>query len=389
VPDDNTDSEQIQKGLTGLADRDSGTEDVIGAGPTKVSIRRRGIQIDFRIIRGESYPSALQHFTGSREHNTILRSRAKKMGLKMNEYGIYKGETALESRTEEDVYRHIGLRFIPPELREGEDEIEAAEKGTLPVLVEVSDIRGMIHVHSNYSDGAHSIETLARECIKQGYSYLCLSDHSRSAFYANGLSEERLRSQMEEVKQLNIDFDRDKNAGGGQPPFKIFCGIESDILQDGGLDYPDDILKELDFVIASVHSKLTMEAEEATERLLKAIKNPFVTILGHISGRLLLSREGYRYDGEKILDALAENHVVLEHNCNPHRLDPDWQFLKKASEKGIIISLGPDVHSIEGFNDMKYGLIMARKGWLGREGLLNCMTAEEIDEFFTDRRKKG
>jgi DNA polymerase (family 10) len=389
VPDDNIENEKIGKTLINLADRESGTQDVIGAGSTKVSIRRKGIQIDFRIIKQESYPSALQHFTGSKEHNTILRSRAKKMGLKMNEYGIFKGETALETETEEDVYNHIDLSFIPPEIREGQGEIEASEQGKLPALVESPDIRGMIHVHSNYSDGAHSIEILAHECINQGYSYLCLSDHSRSAFYANGLSNERLLAQIEEVKQLNRKLASGGQAHREQPSFKIFCGIESDILPDGGLDYPDDILKQLDFVIASVHSKLTMGAEEATDRLLTAIKNPYVTILGHISGRLLLSREGYQYDQDKILDALTKNHVVLEHNCNPHRLDPDWQFLKKASERGIIVSLGPDAHSIDGFEDMKYGLIMARKAWLSKKGLLNCMTAGEIDEFFKSRKKRG
>ncbi|HEB33389.1 MAG TPA: DNA polymerase/3'-5' exonuclease PolX [Spirochaetes bacterium] len=383
VPDGNIEDTIINKTLISLADGDPGTKDVIGAGPTKVSIRRKGLQIDFRIIKNESYPAALQHFTGSKEHNTILRSRAKRMGLKMNEYGIFKGESALEIETEETIYNHIGLRFIPPEIREGGAEIEASEQGTLPELVKDSDIQGMIHVHSNFSDGAHSIEILARECVKQGYSYLCLSDHSRSAFYANGLSNERLLAQIEEVKQLNSEF-----GSGGRSFFKIFCGIESDILTDGSLDYPDDTLKKLDFVIASVHSKLSMGTEEATERLLTAIKNPYVTILGHISGRLLLSREGYQYDQEKILEALAAQQVVLEHNCNPYRLDPGWQYLIKASRRGVLISLGPDAHSIDGFKDIKYGLIMARKAWVSKKGLLNSMTAGEIDEFFRNRKKR-
>jgi len=392
VPVENIETALINKTLVDLADGDSGTKDVIGAGPTKVSIRRKGLQIDFRIISNRSYPAALQHFTGSKEHNTILRSRAKQMGLKMNEYGIFKGESALEIKTEENVYEHIGLRFIAPEIREGGAEIEAAEQGTLPELVKDSDIQGMIHVHSNHSDGAHSIESLASECVKRGYSYLCLSDHSRTAFYANGLSNERLLEQIEEVKQLNDEFGsggqtRGEDVSGGPSVFKIFCGIESDILSDGSLDYPEDILKKLDFVIASVHSKLSMGIEEATERLLSAIKNPYITILGHISGRLLLSREGYQYDHEKILEALAAQKVVLEHNCNPHRLDPGWEFLKKASQRGILISLGPDAHSIDGFKDIKYGLIMARKAWVGKKGLLNCMTAGEIDEFFRNRKK--
>ena len=189
--------------------------------------------------------------------------------------------------------------------------------------------------------------------------------------------------QIEEVKQLNSEF-----GSGGRSFFKIFCGIESDILTDGSLDYPDDTLKKLDFVIASVHSKLSMGTEEATERLLTAIKNPYVTILGHISGRLLLSREGYQYDQEKILEALAAQQVVLEHNCNPYRLDPGWQYLIKASRRGVLISLGPDAHSIDGFKDIKYGLIMARKAWVSKKGLLNSMTAGEIDEFFRNRKKR-
>jgi DNA polymerase (family 10) len=296
----------------------------------------------------------------------------------MNEYGIFKDGKGLEIETEESVYRCIGLPLIPPELREGEKETEAAEKGILPVLVKKNDIHGMIHVHSNYSDGARSIEILARECVKQGYTYLCVSDHSRSAFYANGLSAERLLAQINEIKHLNREL----------APFRIFCGIESDILSDGSLDYPDEILQKLDFVIGSIHSKLSMTPDEATERLITAIKNPYTSILGHISGRLLLSRQGYQFDEEKILFALSNEKVVLEHNCNPHRLDPDWPFLKKASEEGILISLGPDAHSIEGFKDIKYGLVMARKGWVQKEGLLNCMSAGKINDFFIERKKE-
>lgn len=378
VPAEDKDSGKVKETLVGLADGGADSDNVIGAGPTKVSIRKAGIQIDFRIIPLQSFPSALQHFTGSKEHNTLLRSRAKRMGLKMNEYGVFKGEVPLPVQTEEEVYKSIGLSYIPPELREGAEEIEAAEKSLIPHLVEKSDIQGMVHVHSNYSDGSHSIQVLAEECITEGYTYFCLSDHSKSAFYANGLSAERLLLQVQEVRSLNAKL----------APFRIFCGIESDILSDGRLDYPDEVLEKLDFVIGSIHSRLSMKPEEATHRLLNAIKNPFLTILGHISGRLLLSREGYSFDEDKILAALKDEKVVLEHNCNPHRLDPDWPFMKKASEMGILISLGPDAHSIEGFSDMKYGVIMARKSWITKEGLLNCKTREEIDEFFKRRKKE-
>jgi DNA polymerase (family 10) len=373
VSDKDAEDQRLKQVLMRHADKDG----VISAGPTKVSIRRRGLQIDFRVVDEKCYASALLHFTGSKEHNTILRSRAKTLGMKMNEYGLFRDEKPLTVKNEEDIYRAIGLSYVPPELREGEDEVEASLEGRLPKLVEKQDLHGMIHVHSNYSDGSQSIQQLAEECKKQGYSYLCISDHSRSAYYANGLSIQALRSQIEEIKSLNEELS----------PFRIFCGIESDILADGGLDYPDDVLAELDFVIGSVHSKLTMSLEEATSRLVTAIENPHITILGHPSGRLLLSRDGYPYDEEKVLDALMENGVVIEHNCNPHRLDPDWRFLKKAGERKILVSIDPDAHSIEGFNDMEFGLIMARKAWIERAGLLNCMNTEEIDEFFKSGKK--
>ncbi len=379
VPAKECTPQEAQSVLSGLSDRD-GDSGVISTGPTKVSIRRKGMQIDFRVVPESSYSSALQHFTGSKEHNTLLRSRAKKMGLKMNEYGLFSGEQPIALSSEQEIYQKLGLCMIPPELREGTEEIEAGEKDEIPQLVEHSDIKGMIHVHSTYSDGAHSIKTLAEECMKKGYSYLCISDHSRSAFYAHGLSPEQLMEQIEEVRRLNEEI----------APFRIFCGIESDILGDGRLDYTEDVLGQLDFVIGSIHSNLSMTPESATTRLLNAIHHPHLTILGHISGRLLLSREGYSYDEEKILSALEKELVVLEHNCNPHRLDPDWEFMKKASARGIIISLGPDAHATEGFDDIEYGLVMARKAWITGSGILNCMTGDEIDEFFKGRKtKKG
>jgi DNA polymerase (family 10) len=276
------------------------------------------------------------------------------------------------------VYRHVGLPWIPPEIREADGEIEAAEKGELPTLVEEKDTRGMIHVHTTASDGTRTLEELARECIARGYAWLCVSDHSRSAAYAGGLSIEALEAQRAEATALNSSL----------APFRIFCGVESDILADGSLDYPDDVLARLDFVIGSVHSKLTMDGQAATERLLAAIGNPRLTILGHVSGRLLLSREGYPYDEEKILSALARSGAALEHNANPHRLDPDWGTLKRAARMGIRIAIDPDAHDVDGFDDMRYGIAMARKAWLGPGQILNCMSAEEIDEFFSARRKR-
>jgi DNA polymerase (family 10) len=379
IPKVEVDPAKIQELLLSFADSGPDGPAVIGAGDTKVSIRRQGLQVDFRIIAAESHASALQHFTGSKEHNTLLRSRAKAMGLKMSEYGVFdsSGEV-LPSRSESDVYRHVGLAWIPAEIREADGEIEAAEAGSLPALVEPPDIHGMIHVHTSASDGRRSLDELARECIRRGYAYLCVSDHSRTAAYAGGLSIEALAAQAAEIAALNASL----------APFRIFHGIESDILSDGALDYPDDVLAKLDFVIGSVHSKLSMDRDSATERLLMAIANPRLTILGHPSGRLLLSREGYPYDETRVLEALAANGVALEHNANPHRLDPDWEVLKRAARRGIRIAIDPDAHDIGGFDDMRFGIAMARKAWLGKGDIVNCMSAEEIGAFFSDRKRR-
>jgi len=370
--------ETVRTKLIALADQDKDGPAVIGAGDTKVSIRREGLQVDFRIVPQESYPAALQHFSGSKEHNTLLRSRAKTMGMKMSEWGVFDAQgAAIPLQDEKDVYAAVGLAWIPPEIREADGEIEAAESGTLPVLVEEKDFRGMIHVHTSASDGTRTAEEMARECIRRGYSWLCLSDHSRSAAYAGGLSIERLLAQVGEIQKLNASL----------APFRIFAGVESDILADGSLDYPDEVLSKLDFVIGSVHSKLTMDPQSATARLLAAVSNPRLTILGHPSGRLLLSREGYQWDENAIVAALAARGAALEHNCNPHRLDPDWSVLKRAARKGVRIAIDPDAHEISGYDDMRFGITMARKAWLTRADVLNCMETEEIDAWFTARKK--
>ena len=378
VPLPEADPDRIKQTLLQLADSQEGVDGVIGAGQTKVSIRRRGLQVDFRIVGEEAFPAALQHFTGSKDHNTLLRGRAKGLGIKMNEYGVFRDDEPLPLAAEEDVYRAIGLGWIAPEIREAEGEIEASEQENLPKLVTAQDFVGMIHVHSRYSDGVNTIEELAKECMSRGYGYLCLSDHSRTAVYAGGLSAEDLGAQRQEVERINKQL----------APFRIFCGIESDILTDGSLDYTDEVLDQLDFVIGSIHSKLSMEHKEATERLVRAVRNPRLTILGHPSGRLLLSRQGYSFDEEELYVALAEEGVVLEHNCNPYRLDPDWQSLKRAKELGIMISINPDAHSVEGFDDMRYGITMARKAWLEPQNLLNCMNPEVIDGYFRERKNR-
>ncbi|MCW8311410.1 DNA polymerase/3'-5' exonuclease PolX [Sphingobacterium sp. InxBP1] len=275
--------------------------------------------------------------------------------------------------SEEAIYRNLGLDYIEPELREGLDETRQAQDHTLPQLIQFKDLKGTLHNHSTYSDGVHSLEQMALYCKNQlGLEYLGICDHSRTAVYANGLSIERLQQQWDEIALLNQQL----------APFKIFRGIESDILSDGSLDYPDEILAKFDFVVASVHSNLKMDKEKATARLIKAIENPYTTILGHPTGRLLLSRSGYPLDYEKIIDACAANKVVIEINANPLRLDLDWRWHRYAVEKGVILSINPDAHRTEGLLDMQYGILVAQKGGLEAKNCLNTYSQSEITAYF-------
>jgi DNA polymerase (family X) len=274
--------------------------------------------------------------------------------------------------SEESVYESIGLPFIVPELREGLGEVELARAGKLPELVRFEDLKGILHNHTTYSDGIHTLPEMADYCRALGYSYLGICDHSRTAAYANGLSIDRIVLQQEEIDRLNAGYD----------DFRILKGIESDILGDGSLDYPEDVLKTFDFVVASVHSNLRMSEEKATARLLTAIENPYTSILGHPSGRLLLARPGYPLDYRKIIDACAANKVAIELNANPYRLDIDWHWIPYCLEKGVMISINPDAHHKEGFHDMRYGVYAARKGRLGRENCLNAMDLDGLLRFF-------
>lgn len=278
---------------------------------------------------------------------------------------------------EEEIYSKAGLAFTEPELREDFDEIELAKANKLPTLIQYEDLKGSLHNHSTWSDGVHTLEQMAVYCKENlNLQYLGICDHSKTAVYAKGLNEQRVYAQHLEIDELNKKL----------APFKIFKGIESDILSDGSLDYPDDILKTFDFVVASVHSNLRMDEAKATARLLKAIENPYTTILGHPTGRLLLSRAGYPIDYKKIIDACAANSVVIEINANPLRLDLDWRWHRYALEKGVLLSVNPDAHRTEGFHDMHYGILVARKGGLSADKCLNAFTLEEINAYFN--RKK-
>ena len=273
--------------------------------------------------------------------------------------------------TEAEVFEKADLPYIQPELRENEAIIAVAQADALPILVEETDIKGVIHSHSTYSDGLHTLREMAEYTKSQGYEYLVITDHSKSAFYANGLKPDRVLEQMAEVDALNAEL----------APFKIYKGIESDILNDGSLDYDDEMLAKFDFIIASVHSNLKMTEEKANERLLNAIANPFTTMLGHPTGRLLLSREGYPIDHKKIIDACSEHHVAIELNANPYRLDIDWTWIEYAMSKNVKISINPDAHSTEGVHHIHFGTLAARKGKLTKEMCFNSMGREELDSY--------
>ncbi len=278
--------------------------------------------------------------------------------------------------TEQAVFNKANLPFIPAELRENENILDVAKNNKLPELITLGDIKGVIHTHTTWSDGLHSTKEMAEKAQQLGYQYIGISDHSKAAFYANGLKEDRVLAQWQEIDQLNAGFFN----------FKILKSIESDILNDGSLDYSDDILRGFDFVIASVHSNLKMAEEKATARLIKAIENPFTTILGHPTGRLLLSREGYPIDHKKVIDACAANKVAIELNANPYRLDMDWSWIPYAREQGVLISINPDAHSTTGISDIRYGIMAARKGGLDTEGCLNALDLEGFYDFICQKK---
>jgi len=314
------------------------------------------------------------------EAHWLLHSATDGHLAAMAQEGFKLAETAYAQPhlTENQIYEAVGVASVPAELREGLFEVPMAKEKQLPTLLETKDIRGVMHAHSVWSDGQHTLEQMAQACIEKGYDYLGITDHSQSAFYANGLDAARIKKQQEEIDQLNEKLK----------PFRIFKGIESDILNDGRLDYPDEVLASFDFIVASVHSNLKMDVQTATDRLLKAIANPYTTMLGHMTGRLLLKREGYPVDHEAVIAACAEHGVIIEINANPWRLDIDWRWVRKATESGVLISINPDAHEIDGIDDTRYGCLVARKGGLTPDMTFNAKSVEEVAEFFA-KRKKG
>jgi DNA polymerase (family 10) len=312
----------------------------------------------------ESFFSLLFRTTGSETHLKKLKE----------DYGW---KEDMHSASEEEIYARVGLPYIEPELREDFIEFSFAKKKKMPLLLQEEDLKGILHNHSTYSDGEHSLKEMAMYCKELGFQYFGICDHSKSAFYANGMQPERILEQHVEIDRLNQEM----------APFRIFKGIESDILTDGSLDYPDEILQSFDFIVASIHSNLRMDKEKATRRLIRAIENPFTTILGHPSGRLLLAREAYPLDYKKIIDACAANGVVIELNANPYRLDIDWHYVPYALEKEVMISINPDAHRKEGFGDMHYGVCAARKGGLIKEMTFNALDLTQVSRYFQTRKK--
>ena len=362
--------------------------EVLGRGDTKSSIRTQdGRQVDLRIVKPEQFPAALMYFTGSKEHNVVMRQRARKRELSLNEYGLFEldeeGNTnfdrPIDFSSETDIYKKLDLHFVPPELREDRGEFPYFEQHEEMPLVTDDDIRGVIHAHSTWSDGKYSIKDMAEACLERGYEYLGLTDHSRTAAYAGGLTVDQIRQQWEEVDRLNEEYESEGIS------FKIFKGIESDILSNGSLDYDDDILDQFDFVIASVHNGLDMSRKKMMERFRNAIKNPYTRIIGHPTGRLLLKRDGSDLDMNELIDLAAEHNTAIEINANPWRLDLDWRHGNKASDVGLMSSINPDAHSIEGIDHITYGVQIARKGKFDKQRILNTMAAKEVEDWFKSR----
>ncbi|MFC4994346.1 DNA polymerase/3'-5' exonuclease PolX [Rubritalea tangerina] len=351
-------------------------EEVIACGDTKASVRlANGLQVDLRAVTNDAFPFALQYFSGSKEHNVAIRQRALKNGWSLNEYNFTAKEGATPPPTiheEADIYKALGLDYIPPELRENRGEIEAAENGSIPRLVTLENLRGTFHNHTTASDGKNSLEEMAEAAIELGLEYLGIADHSKASFQANGLYPERLLKQVDHIKSLNKQWEGS---------FRLLAGSEVDILKDGSLDFDDSILAQLDYVVASVHNAFTLPEKEMTKRIIRAMENPHVTMLGHLTGRLLLRREAYAVNVDKIIDCAAETGTIIELNCNPRRLDMDWRHWKNAREKGVKCAINPDAHRLEQLQFLAFGVRLARKGWLTKDDVINTKPLNDILDF--------
>jgi len=353
---------------------------VLAHGPTKASVRLAdGVQCDLRGVSDDQFPFALHYFTGSKAHNIAMRRRAIDRGMKLSEYGLEGPDGPVSCATEEDLFAALGLAYIPPELREDTGEFGLADAGPLPRLVELADLTGTFHCHSDWSDGGATLAEMADAARAAGLSYLGIADHSKAAAYAGGLSVERVRRQWEAIDALNAGFGSS---------FRLFKGTESDILADGTLDFPDDLLAGFDYVVASVHSGFGMDRDAMTERIVRAVRNPRVTMLGHPTGRLLLARDGYAVDLDAVIRAAAEAGTMIEINANPHRLDLDTVHARKAAALGIPIAINPDAHSTVGLADLDYGVAVARRAGLGPASIFNAGAPEAVAEALAARLRR-
>ncbi|HEX6709062.1 MAG TPA: DNA polymerase/3'-5' exonuclease PolX [Rubrobacter sp.] len=352
-------------------------DEVLAHGPKKVFVLSGGTEVDLRIVEPEAYGSLLHHFTGGQAHNIALRERAVKMGINISEYGLAEAGTGdyKPVATEEDLYSRLGLAYIPPELREDTGEIEAAEKGGLPDLVSVEDVRGDLHVHTNYSDGKGTIESMAEAAIELGYEYLVFCDHSQSLRVANGLSPERLREKMEAVRKADEKYGE----------IHLLCGSEVDILRDGSLDYEDDLLAGLDFVVASVHTSFGVGEKAMTERIVRAMNNQYVRTIGHPTGRILNRREPYEVDVSRLIREAAATNTALELNAYVDRLDLAVPYVREAIGTGVRITIDTDAHDERALSYMKYGVSQARRAWVEKESVINCLPWGEFEKYM----KKG
>ena len=366
-------SKEVMNFFTGLKE----ASEIISEGETKSSIRlNSGVNADIRTVSDFQFPYALHHFTGSKEHNTEMRSLAKKRNMKMNEYGLFKDQKLIKCGSEEDIFAEFGMAYIEPELRENTGEIEAAQNKKLPLLVKEDDIKGLFHFHTVNSDGKFTLKQAADELISKGFKYCGVADHSKTASYAGGIKEDSIMSYLSEIDLLNKEYK----------DFKIFKGIESDILPDGSLDYSDEILEKFDFVIIAVHSNFNMNAEQMTGRIIKAMHSRYAVILAHPTGRLLLSREPYEVNIGAIIEAAAKLEVAIEINASPYRLDLDWRHCRNAKEKGVKFFINPDAHSLEALNEYRFGVNIARKGWLEKNDIINTLPLEDIEKYFLKKK---
>jgi DNA polymerase (family X) len=367
-----------------------GVLNVIAKGDTKSSVLLEGgIQSDLRVVSDAEFASALMYFTGSKEHNIALRQRAIERGLRLNEYGLFRSKTETRDskllvtcKTESEIYQELGLPYIPPEMREDAGEIALAEKGPLPRLIEWTDLKGSLHNHSTWSDGHQRPDEIAKAMHELGLAYWAITDHSKSSFQANGLDAAKLRQQIKEIGQINDMLAKEGIV------FRLLTGVEVDILKDGKLDFPDDLLAELDVVVASVHASFTQSEAETTKRLIGVAENPYVHILGHLTGRLLLEREPYKVNQHAVIDACAETGTWIELNAHPSRFDMDWRLWPYAKSKGVKCVVNCDAHRFEHVGFLRLGAGIARKGWLTKEDVLNTLPVEKLLAELQKKRSK-